>query len=202
MIARLSVRNLYSRQLGPINLELASGECVGLSGASGAGKSLLLRALADLGPYRGELQLDTTPATAMSAPEWRRRVGYLPAESAWWSERVLDHFHDVDSAAWQQLGVTPQQQGERNPADCSSGERQRLALLRLLQQQPQVLLLDEPTAALDGDMVARVEQRLARFRAVGGAILWVSHDPAQLQRVADRRLQLRDQQLWPLSATH
>ena len=73
----------------------------------------------------------------------------------------------------------------------SSGERQRLALARALAIQPRVLLLDEPTANLDEDNTRQVEQLLAAWRAdTGGGILWVSHDAAQRERVANRQHQL------------
>ncbi|MEJ2677085.1 MAG: ATP-binding cassette domain-containing protein, partial [Acidihalobacter sp.] len=75
-------------------------------------------------------------------------------------------------------------------ARCSSGERQRLALLRSLALAPRVLLLDEPTANLDADSRGRVETLVDKFRGEGGAVLWVTHDPEQALRVAGRRLEL------------
>ena len=76
-------------------------------------------------------------------------------------------------------------------ARLSSGECQRFALLRLLANRPRVLLLDEPTANLDPDNVSRVERLIADYiREEQAAVLWVSHDPRQMRRVADRRMRL------------
>jgi ABC-type iron transport system FetAB ATPase subunit len=77
-------------------------------------------------------------------------------------------------------------------AQLSSGEKQRLALLRLMVNRPRVLLLDEPTANLDPENVTRVEKLVAAYlRREGAAVLWVSHDPEQTRRVAQRRLRLQ-----------
>ena len=75
-------------------------------------------------------------------------------------------------------------------ARLSTGEKQRLALLRLLANQPRALLLDEPTASLDP---RKVEDLLHTYRQQHAApVLWVSHDPAQRQRVAQRVLELKE----------
>jgi ABC-type Mn2+/Zn2+ transport system ATPase subunit len=75
-------------------------------------------------------------------------------------------------------------------AQLSTGERQRMALLRAITRQPRFLLLDEPTSALDADSVALVEALLQRLKSEGMGLLVVSHDPAQAQRLADRHLKL------------
>ncbi|GAB4351377.1 MAG: ATP-binding cassette domain-containing protein [Gammaproteobacteria bacterium] len=172
---------------GPYSLSLATGECVTLSGPSGSGKSLLLRAIADLEPHEGEVWLDGIESRSVSGPEWRKRVGYLAAESAWWGSRVADHFPGSRPEEWLvELGFDPDVWSAR-VTDLSTGERQRLALLRLLASHPQALLLDEPTASLDPVNTARVEQLvLAYCRQHNAPILWVSHNPAQVARIAGR----------------
>ena len=176
--------------LGPIAWQIKRGECVSLCGPSGSGKSLLLRAIADLDPHGGEVALDGVSADAMAGHLWRRRVGLLPAEPFWWSERVGDHFTLSDTEELEALGLNTEAMAW-TVSRCSTGERQRLALARLLQNRPEVLLLDEPTAALDPQSVARVEQLLAHSRhARNAAVIWVSHDPQQRRRVATRHFTL------------
>ena len=176
----------------PLSQRVAAGECVTISGPSGTGKTLLLRALADLDPHPGRVTLDGVDATTIPAARWRRRVGLLLAESPWWHERVGGHFPAPDEAdlQLQALGFNPEVL-DWNITRLSSGERQRLALLRLLALQPQALLLDEPTANLDPENTARVEQLVRGYCiAANVPVLWVSHDAAQRARDADRKLQL------------
>ncbi|WP_193367932.1 ABC transporter ATP-binding protein [Pelagibius marinus] len=184
----LSIKNLIRPGLEPVSLELAAGECIALRGPSGAGKSLLLRAVADLDPNEGELTLDGTPREKIPAPEWRRRVGYIPAEPGWWSERLSDHFQDWAAQAGpaRRLKVSPEAE-TRRVSQLSTGERQRLALLRALEHRPEVLLLDEPTGPLDEETTAAVEALLREKQENGLAILWVTHDKRQAERVATRR---------------
>ncbi|HEB56682.1 MAG TPA: ATP-binding cassette domain-containing protein [Gammaproteobacteria bacterium] len=194
-MSTLSVNELAVLDIQPASFTLHTGECVGLSGPSGEGKSLLLRAIADLIPHGGTVMLDGEDCKHINPARWRRRVGLLLPESHWWSDRVGDHFPvremDKVTALGFDEGVFDWQVSR-----CSSGEKQRLALLRLLANQPQVLLLDEPTASLDPDSVGRVEALLEQYRHEHGApVLWVSHDPLQLGRVASRQLRLENKQL-------
>lgn len=187
---RIQAQALASGPLAAIDLSVGAGRCLGISGPSGSGKSLLLRALADLDPHQGEVTLDGVSQAAIDPPEWRRQVTWLAAESAWWADTVGEHFRDIDARAWRQLGFG-HETAAWQVARLSTGEKQRLALLRAMQAQPPVLLLDEPTAALDADNTARVEALVADYRARhGAAVIWVSHDPAQLARVSEQRLVL------------
>ena len=177
---------LTTLHLGPIEWQINRGECVSLCGASGSGKSLLLRALADLDPHGGEVSLGGDSALSMPGHLWRRRVGLLPAEPFWWAERVGEHFDTVDAPLLDALGLETGAL-DWQVARCSTGERQRLALARLLQNKPEVLLLDEPTAALDPQSVEQVEALLEAYRREQDAVvIWVSHDAAQRLRVAQR----------------
>lgn len=182
-------------QLGPIDIELRRGESVVVSGASGSGKSQLLRTFANLDPFEGELWLAGRPMGSYPPHQWRRQVALLPAEPAWWGERVGEHF-------WRDMGAELAALGfEAGVLDwqvdnCSTGERQRLALLRLLQNEPLLILLDEVTASLDEVNTARVEELLDEYRKRQQAtLLWVSHDSRQVARVAGRVLELRNGQL-------
>jgi len=186
-MAQLTARGLTTAGVGPVDLELVPGECLGLVGPSGSGKSRLLRALVDLEPWHGELTLDGIPADAMAPTEWRRRVGLLPSEPVWWEATVGAHFPPEVRPPLEALGLDPALLGRR-PETCSTGERQRLALARLLVREPRVLLLDEPTANLDAVSARRVRALVAERRAAGVPVIWVAHDEAELAEVADRRL--------------
>ena len=185
----LTVRALSRPGLEPVSFDLAARECVAVRGGSGSGKSLLLRAIADLDPNHGDLALDGRPRDGMSGPEWRRLVTYVPAEPGWWAETVGGHYPDWNAAEPLALALGL-------PAECrdwpvsrlSTGERQRLALVRALVRKPKVLLLDEPTSGLDRDTGHAAETLVSRHLEAGGAVLWVTHDPAQAARVAARLL--------------
>ena len=192
----LHLRQLVTRHVGPVDLSIGSGECVCIRGASGSGKTLLLRAIADLDPHRGDALLDAASCSSLPAPEWRRAVAIVAAESQWWSERVGDHFDNGIEARWMERLGLPAAALDWEVARCSTGERQRLALLRTLMQAPAVLLLDEPTGNLDAEGTRRVEALLADYRqARQPALLWVSHDGAQIERVAQRSYLLDDGRL-------
>jgi putative ABC transport system ATP-binding protein len=189
---RLAMRQLRCHGFGPADLAVETGECVGLSGPSGAGKTLLLRAIADLDEHEGEVSLDGVSARSFDGPSWRRQVGLLAAESAWWAETVREHLRESNAEWLRTLGFTSSVLDWRVHR-LSSGERQRLALVRLLCNEPRVLLLDEPTANLDPENGQRVESLMAHYRSErGAAVLWVSHDPGQLRRVTDRAYRIEN----------
>lgn len=189
----LAVRGLSRPGLGPVDFDLAAGECLAVMGPSGGGKTLLLRALADLDPNHGEVRLDGAERRAMPAPRWRRRVMYLAAEPGWWADRVAEHFTDSEKAAAliERLGLPARALGW-SVARLSTGERQRLALARVLVLEPEVLLLDEPTAALDPAARKRVEALLRERLAAGTAMLLTTHDLRQARRLAKRCLKVAD----------
>jgi ABC-type iron transport system FetAB ATPase subunit len=194
----LTIQDLRCQHIGPLTLSVGKGECVGITGPSGVGKTLFLRAVADMDPHDGQVLLRSLESTGMSGPEWRRRVGYLPSESAWWFESVGEHLNGVDPGWLHDLGF------EADVLDwqvsrLSSGERQRLALIRLLAGGPKALLLDEPTANLDADNIRKAEAFLTAYRQrYRPPTLWVSHDADQLSRVSDRQFRLLPDGLHPL----
>jgi putative ABC transport system ATP-binding protein len=182
------VKDLSWRGLPQLSFSLQPGELVCLSGPSGSGKTQLLRALVDLDPNQGSLTLQGVARESLPPPQWRRRVALLPAESRWWAPTVAEHFTKLDERQLGRLGFERDAGGWRIER-LSSGEKQRLALLRLLANQPEVLLLDEPTANLDAANSQRVEKMIRGYlEATGASCLWVSHDQQQLERLCDRRM--------------
>lgn len=182
----LQIKQLHRLMIGPVSLEVEQGDCLCLSGPSGSGKSLLLRAIADLDPHSGVACLRGVAASEIPANRWRTRVGLLPPESVWWLPRVGDHFHGDLPIPLEQIGLTAEIM-EQPVVRLSSGEKQRLALMRLLSNRPEVLLLDEPTANLDPENTRRIEAVIDVYRREQQAVVvWVSHDPSQIARVADR----------------
>ncbi|MCB2100978.1 MAG: ATP-binding cassette domain-containing protein, partial [Rhodobacterales bacterium] len=141
----LVARGLRTDRLGPVDLDVAPGAALAVMGASGSGKTLLLRALADLDPARGDLSWRGVDRFAMAAPAWRRRVAYVPAEPGWWAATPADHMadHMANGAAARALLPAVDLTDDhlaRPIAHLSTGERQRLALVRALILAPEVLL--------------------------------------------------------------
>jgi phosphate-transporting ATPase len=192
----LQVRDLRTSLLKPASFSLSAGECIAVRGPSGAGKTLLLRAIADLDPNEGLVRLDARDRSTIAGPAWRRLVGYVPAEPGWWADTVGQHFSEWTAALAyvRDLGF-PEEAKAWPITRLSTGERLRLALIRALMVGPKVLLLDEPTAALDPASVAAVESLIAaRLRARVG-VLWVTHDAEQAKRVAYRLLVVKGGQV-------
>lgn len=196
----LQARALRGAHSGPFDLDLAPGRCTVLSGPSGIGKSLLLRMLADLDPNQGRVSLAGVDRESLPASTWRRLVTYLAAESGWWEDDVAAHFGDLDAVRplLPQVNLDPALL-QAQVMQLSTGERQRLALLRAVVQNPRFLLLDEPTAALDPDSREAVEQLLRGLQAHGTGLLLVSHDAEQARRLGDVRLLLDSQGLREVS---
>jgi phosphate-transporting ATPase len=197
------VRDLRTNLLKSASLSLTAGECVAVRGPSGAGKTLLLRAFADLDPNEGVVCLGGRDRSTIAGPEWRRLVGYVPAEPGWWADTVGEHFSEWTAALAlvRELGF-PEEAKSWPIARLSTGERLRLALIRALTVGPKVVLLDEPTAALDPASVGAVESLIASRVRAGLAVLWVTHDAEQARRVAHRLLvvkggQVREEVEWP-----
>ncbi|HEX3699124.1 MAG TPA: ATP-binding cassette domain-containing protein [Phenylobacterium sp.] len=197
---RLRLRDLKSPLAGPFDLELAAGQAAAISGPSGSGKSLFLRMVADLDPNEGEVALDGAARAAMSPTDWRRRAPYVAAESGWWRDRVAEHFAPDRLAAAREIGARVGLADELFDGPVlrlSTGEKQRLAIIRALVLDPPALLLDEPTAPLDPDSTRQVEDVL-RERLKGGlALVVVTHDERQAKRLDARHFLMRDRRMSP-----
>lgn len=194
----LKLENLRHDGLEAAKLELDRGDIAVMTGPSGSGKTRLLRALADLDAHSGEVWLEGRHYLSFHPCEWRRQVGFLPTESHWWRKDPLAHFDTPPNGdTLKRLKLEPSVL-KRPIAQLSTGERQRLALLRLLQNTPRVLLLDEPTGSLDADSAARVEAEVRRYlKENNAAAIWVSHDEAQAKRLASRHYAMSGGKLEP-----
>lgn len=166
-----------------------------VEGASGSGKTRLLRALADLDRAKGRVFLDGVEQSELPGPQWRENMRYIAAEPGWWTDTAGGSFPEREPARARALrlvlalGLTPEHV-DQPVAELSTGERQRLALARALADDPKVLLLDEPTSGLDAASAVLVEE-VVRFRLLSGHIvILASHDAGILSRLASKRLTL------------
>jgi putative ABC transport system ATP-binding protein len=198
--------------LQPTSLDLDCGDHLVISGASGAGKSVLLRGLALLDPLSaGDIMLRGEPVRAAGIPAYRAQVVYLRQRPAAMSGTVEDNLRTPYSLgtharrgysrerALQLLAAAgkPENFLAKQARDLSGGEAQTVALIRVLQLDPAVLLLDEPTAALDPDSTAVIEAMVlgwAGGRTAGAAqaaaTVWITHSAAQEARVGNRHYRM------------
>lgn len=184
-----------------IDLELIPGDRVALLGSSGAGKSLLLRALALLDPIdAGEVRFQNRQVAAAEVPAFRSQVIYLHQRAPlgegtvetvlrqpfqWRTHEQIAFDRDRVSGWLDEIG-----RGidflELDSSNLSVGESQIVALLRAMQLNPLALLLDEPTSALDPDSTRLVENLVTNWidqAPAERAFIWITHDPPQAERV-------------------
>jgi phosphonate transport system ATP-binding protein len=197
-------------------LKVRSGERIALVGPNGAGKSTLLRLLAGaIAPTHGSLSvLDRSPSRRLSGRErrvWRRevgqvfqglhlvsrlsaldnvRIGALGHLSGWRTWLRLYPYEITKQACEALQGVGLLGHKDTRADLLSGGERQKVAIARLLLQQPQLILADEPTAALDPAAAAEVCRLLVQA-ASGATLLTVVHNTSLLPLIADRVIGLR-----------
>lgn len=174
-----------------LSLRLEAGGVCCVRGPSGSGKTQLLRMLAWLDRVdEGTIELHGRPPGAWGVPAWRAQVAYVPQGApivsgtpGGWRVRLaqLATHRGADGVDPRQIAdqlSIPRSAWDQPWASLSGGERQRLHLALALATAPEVLLLDEPTAALDPALVQAVEELLA-----GRTAVWVTHDPAQAERL-------------------
>ena len=196
----LVITKLRGAFIGPLDLTVEAGTCAAITGPSGAGKSLFLRMIADLDPNEGTVCLGDLSRDNMPAPEWRRHAMYVAAEAGWWADRVDAHFSPETREAAEvmtaRIGL-PDDVFAREVRTLSTGERQRLALVRALVRRPACLLLDEPTSALDALSIGVAEVLLHDELARGTVLVLVSHDGEQARRLGTRHYTLAAGNLAP-----
>jgi len=181
--------------LKSLDLTVASGEYVTLTGPSGSGKSTLLKLIASLlTPTSGTIQLDDSQVETIAPSEYRKRVSYCFQQPTLFGETVADNLnfpfeirqlpvdHDLILERLQQVGLTALYLTKQVTA-LSGGEKQRVALIRNLLFKPEVLLLDEVTTGLDAANKAIVDQLITDYNEIEGVtVISVTHDQQELQR--------------------
>lgn len=210
LVHDLVVTRQEQRLVGPVDLVVRPGTCVGLRGPSGAGKSTVLRALVGLLPppltASGDIRVLGERVAAARLPALRARavlVGQCPVV---FPGSVMDNVlfglrhvrrlprsveRDRGASALQEAGLWGEvcKRLDHDASVLSVGQRQRLCLARALALDPAVLLLDEPTSALDPASRTVVEESIDNLRGQR-ALLLVSHDGAQLDRLCDDVVEL------------
>jgi putative ABC transport system ATP-binding protein len=177
-----------------VSAELPAG-ATAVVGPSGAGKSTLLRLLNRLAdPDRGTIHYRGRPLVEYDPLRLRREVSLVPQLPALLEGTVGSNIQfaaglagrDGDSRRCLELAGLDPGFAERDVSRLSVGEQQRAMLARALAQEPRVLLLDEPTAALDQRTRDAIEQTLLHLRrAIDVSLVLVSHDPGQARRLGD-----------------
>lgn len=186
----------------PVDFLLEAGACLGLQGPSGVGKSCLLRSLAGLDlPRAGRLLLQGQDFALWARPLYRSLVMLVSQKPLFKPGSVQEnldlplqwavHRHKRPVAPdFAALGL-PANFGQRDVDQLSGGERQKLALLRALRLDPRLLLLDEPTSAMDPESVEQSEALLKSWlQQDERSCIVVSHQPTQLARLTTQTLQL------------
>ena len=197
--------------LREVSLSVEAGECLALLGDNGAGKSTLFRILNGLSfPQKGSYRFDGTEITAAllkkqaRAKRFHQRIGYL--------------FQNPDvmlfsATVWDEIAFGPRQLGlseaetegrvrdcmalfgleplaEKAPYHLSGGQKKQVALAAVLALNPEVLILDEPLAGLDRKTGARLRELLTGLKQAGKTLLIATHEPALLEGLADRWIEL------------
>ncbi len=188
-------------RLEDVTVVLPDSGITALAGPSGAGKSTLLRCCNRLeAPDAGTVSYRGRDVATVDPLAHRRQVGMVFQEPVLFPGSVADNLRVADPQAsderiaelLQRAALDPAVFAGRDADTLSGGEGQRVCLARTLATDPQVVLMDEPTSALDQDATAQLEALMRQLAGDGIPVLLVTHDEAQLERVADHVLRLRD----------
>lgn len=186
----------------------SAGTRVAVLGPNGAGKTTLLRSIISLIPYRGNIRIDGVPLGQLSPPERARLLAYVPQRSALdvplrvedvvmqgrychqdLLGRVRPRDREVVAAAMESMDVAAL--SERRFTELSGGEQRRVLLARALATEANVILLDEPTAALDIGHSLGLHAQLAKLASQGKIVVSVLHQIGEAERHSDAICLLR-----------
>lgn len=187
-----------------VSLSIPESEVLAIIGPSGAGKSSFLRLLNRLDePTSGTVYLDGTDYRELDPQELRRRIGLIPQrpalrggsvyENATTAFRIRDEPTDEERIEQLLEAVDLDGYADREIERLSGGERQRVSIVRTLANEPEVLLLDEPTSSLDSEIQRRIEELLTDLISTYElTCVIVTHDVGQARRLGDRIARFED----------
>lgn len=201
----LSINNLIyeadnTKILSGINFNVEQGDCISIVGQSGSGKSTLLKLCSDLIQatsgeiiYRGKSYNDYNPL------ELRRKISYCVQLPYLFGNTVLDNLEfpfkirkkeiDKDRVLYLMNRFNLDESFlEKNVTSLSGGEKQRVSLIRNLIFEPDIILLDEVTAALDKENAKIVEAYIKELNSNGITVLWITHSKEQSEGIFNKRI--------------
>jgi putative ABC transport system ATP-binding protein len=194
-----------TRILDGLDLKVNKGELVTIMGASGSGKSTLLRLINRLSEIdSGIILLNGNDIRSHVPMELRQKIGMVFQVPVVFKGSVRDNLVFGIKLWGANTGIETLSMGAGIPEDLldadagqlSIGEKQRVCIARALANQPEILLLDEPTSSLDAVSAQRIEKLLLDLQKERDlTILWVTHEKEQVERIRGRRLILRDGRL-------
>jgi molybdate transport system ATP-binding protein len=181
-----------------VNLTIKKGEFVALSGQSGSGKTTLLRILAGLEEADGFISINNTiwQDNNSSMAVQKREIGFVFQDYALFPNMSIEQnllFVKKDRTLVKHLLELTElwQLKDRLPSTLSGGQKQRVSLCRAFMKRPKILLLDEPLSALDPTMRSKLQNEiLTLHREFKTTTIMISHDPAEIYRLASRVLVL------------
>lgn len=195
-----------NRVLNNLSLEVSKGDFVAILGSSGSGKTTLLRLIAGFdSPDAGEISIagKTVAAKSIFVPADKRRVGYVPQDAS-----LFPHLNVFENVAFGLKGLSKPARVDRVRAllklvsmeafedqtatSLSGGQKHRIALARALAPEPELVLLDEPFAALDAELRTRIREEIKQvLDKVSSTTILVTHDQEEALSIADKVALLR-----------
>ena len=187
-----------------VSFAFEQGQVLSILGANGAGKSTLLNCIANLLlPQQGEIRLHGTPLSRLELREISRIIGYVPQSHTPAYDYTVRDFvvmgraphlgtfqqpgradYDLVDATLEEMGLLPL--ANRPYTELSGGERQQVTIARVIVQQPELILLDEPTSVLNEAEVENLYKQMRKIAAQGHAVIFVSHHLNEILEVTDR----------------
>lgn len=193
--------------LKDISLEVKKGEMVVLTGPSGSGKSTLLKIIGSLlTPTVGEIKINGKNISGYDSTEYRKEVSYFFQNAVLFDETVRDNlsfpaqirdeeFDEARAKSGLKTVQLPESYLDKNISDLSGGEKQRVALIRNLMYEPEILLMDEVTSSLDKknrDIILSFIEELNKEKNI--TIIWITHNQEEID-VSNRVIHLVNGQL-------